>query len=271
MSRLMLALKHDPRQRVDLSPLTPDRLAGLDRDRIATLELASGNQTLRVGDVFDLAGDDVSDIVILNASAKLDRIAAAMTHGRITVEGDAGAYLGMGMAGGEIEVGGNAGAYAASGMAGGSLHVRGDAGDFLAAAAPGEQRGMSGGDVIVGGNAGDRAGERMRRGMVLIEGTAGSYCGCGMIAGTIAVAGAVGANPGYAMRRGTLLLRRMPERLLPTFNDCGEHELGFLRLLLRAWSTLPSEFARLAANADRVRRFVGDIANGGKGEILIWV
>lgn len=269
MSRLMLALKQEPRQPADLSPLTPERLAGLDRDRIAALELDCGNDRLPVGDLFDLTGEDASDLVLLNAGAKLQRIGAGMSRGRITVEGDAGAYAGLGMKGGEIEISGDAGAYAASAMRGGSLHVRGNAGDFLAAALPGESRGMAGGDVIVGGNAGDRVGERMRRGTVLIEGSAGSYCACRMIAGTIAVAGELGANPGYGMSRGTLLLRRMPSLLLPTFNDCGEHELGFLRLMLRAWTTLPSAFAYLPVHADRVRRFVGDIANGGQGEILV--
>jgi formylmethanofuran dehydrogenase subunit C len=155
-------------------------------------------------------------------------------------------------------------------MTGGSIHIQGKAGDFLAGALPGEQRGMSGGDIIVHGDAGDRVGDRMRRGTILVEGDVGSYCASRMVAGTIAVWGKAGENTGFAMSRGTLLLRQAPERMLPTFNDCGEHDLGFLRLMLRAWSTLPSRFARLPGEGTRVRRYVGDLANGGKGEILVW-
>lgn len=270
MSRLMLALKERPRQRVDLSPLTPDHLAGRARGEIAAIELSSGNRRLRVGELFDLTGEDPVDLVILNACDKLDRIGEGMKHGRITVDGDVGAYLGRGMSGGEIEVGGNAEMFAGAGMKGGSIHVQGDVGDFLGAALPGEQRGMSGGDIIIHGRAGDRAGDRMRRGTVLIEGDVGAYCASRMVAGTIAVLGQVGENAGFAMSRGTLLLRQPAERMLATFNDCGQHELGFLRLMLNAWSTLPSRFASLAEESTRVRRYVGDLANGGKGEILIW-
>lgn len=270
MSRLMLALKAVPQQRVDCSSLTPERLVGLTRERIAGIELASGNGRVRVGELFDLTGDDASELVVLNSCDRLDRIGEGMGQGCITVEGDAGAYLGLGMSGGEIEVSGNSGIFVAAQMKGGSIHVQGSVGDFLAAALPGEHRGMAGGDVIVHGNAGDRVGDRMRRGTVLIEGDAGDYCASRMGAGTIAVLGRTGANAGFAMNRGTLLLRHAPAQWLPTFNDCGSHEMGFLRLLLNSWRSLPSRFASLPGDATRVRRYVGDLANGGRGEILVW-
>jgi formylmethanofuran dehydrogenase subunit C len=270
MSRLMLALKEASQQRVDCSPLIPERLGGMSRGQIAAMELAAGNGRVRVGALFDMTGEDASDLVILNSCDKLDRVGQGMTHGCITVEGDVGAYLGQGMSGGEIEVSGNAGIFVAAQMKGGSIHVQGSAGDFLAAALPGEHRGMAGGDVIVRGNAGDRVGDRMRRGTVLIEGDVGDYCASRMGAGTIAVLGRVGANVGFAMNRGTLLLDQAPTQWLPTFNDCGAHELGFLRLLLNTWRSLPSRFASVPADATRVRRYVGDLANGGRGEILVW-
>lgn len=270
MSRLMLALKDVPQQRVDCSPLVPERLGGMSRGQIAAIELATGNGKVRVGALFDLTGEDASDLVILNSCDKLDGIGQGMAHGCITVEGDAGAYLGQGMSGGEIELTGNAGMFAAAQMRGGSIHIQGSVGDFLAAALPGEHRGMAGGDVIVRGNAGDRVGDRMRRGTVLIEGDAGDYCASRMTAGTIAVLGRTGANAGFAMNRGTLLLRQAPVQWLPTFSDCGTHELGFLRLLLNSWRSLPSRFAGLPADATRVHRYVGDLANGGRGEILVW-
>jgi formylmethanofuran dehydrogenase subunit C len=92
-----------------------------------------------------------------------------------------------------------------------------------------------------------------------------------MGAGTIAVAGRVGAFPGMAMRRGTLLLQQPPAALVATFNDCGEHPNGFLTLLVRSWRTLPGRFGTLPDGRVRVRRYVGDLANDGRGEILVWV
>lgn len=110
----------------------------------------------------------------------------------------------------------------------------------------------------------------MRRGAILVESNAGDYCGSRMIAGTIAVLGEIGESAGWAMQRGTLLMAKAPRQLLPTFNDCGSHELNFLPLLLRSWRGLPGRFGSLELGT-RVRRYMGDGANGGKGEILIWV
>jgi formylmethanofuran dehydrogenase subunit C len=71
------------------------------------------------------------------------------------------------------------------------------------------------------------------------------------------------------MRRGTLLLQQMPAALWPaTFNDNGVHELSFVSLLQKSFKTLDSRFAQLQDN-NRVQRFLGDLACGGRGEILI--
>lgn len=271
MSALCLTLREPPAQRVDLSPLAADHLAGKTPAQVAAIELATGNRTVRVDDLFAIAGDFGSELEIRGACEKLDRIGAGMTHGHIVVRGPAGAYVGAGMRGGVIEVHGSVGAYAATGMRGGLLHVTEDAGDFLAAGLPGERRGMRGGTVVVGGNAGARVGDRMRRGMVLIEGNAGDYCASRMVAGTIVVAGQVGAFPGMAMRRGTLLLRQPPTALVATFNDCGEHPNTFLTLLVRSWRTLPSWLGTLPEGQVRARRYMGDLATDGRGEILVWV
>ena len=157
----------------------------------------------------------------------------------------------------------------ATGISGGLIRVSGAVGDFLGAAIPGDQRGMRGGTVLVGGDAGDRVGDRMRRGLVLIEGRAGDYCASRMLAGTIAVWGPVGRFPGMAMKRGTLLLRQAPA-LLPTFTDSGRQSLGFLSLLVRSWRTLPGRFATIADSQAQVQRYMGDLANDGRGEILVW-
>lgn len=267
MSALTLTLKTQTRQRIDLSPLTPDHLTGKSAAEIAATELQCGNQKLRTDAIFDIAGDDTNDIVIKNANGKLNFIGSQMRGGSITVHGDAGSYLGFQMKKGGITVHGNVDAYAASGMAGGTLHIHGNVGDFLASAIPGDRKGMKGGLVLVTGNAGDRVGDQMRRGIILIEGNAGAYCASRMLAGTIGVMGSVGEYIGFGMRRGTVLLLNTP-KLHSTIQDCGTHTLPFLSLMFKSFRGLPSKFAELSKN--RVQRYAGDIANDGKGEILIF-
>ncbi|HEY3327694.1 MAG TPA: formylmethanofuran dehydrogenase subunit C [Novimethylophilus sp.] len=271
MAPLVFTLKTRLRQRVDLSPLTPDHLAGKSASEIAAIELQSGNQKIRTDALFDIAGDDASDIVINNGTGngngKLDFIGSKMQSGSITVHGAAGSYLGFQMKKGTITVHGDADAFAASGMAGGTLHIHGNAGDFLASAIPGDKKGMKGGIVLITGNAGDRVGDQMRRGIVLIEGNAGAYCASRMLAGTIGVLGSVGEYVGFGMRRGTLLLFSQP-KLHATIQDCGSHTLPFLSLMFKSFKALPSKFANIDRN--RVQRFAGDLANDGKGEILVF-
>lgn len=266
MSALTFTLKIESRQRIDCSPLTPDNLAEKSIADIAALTLYSGNQKLRVDAVFTISGDDASNIVINNSSAKLDYIGRDLKTGRITVHGDAGSYLGFSMRKGNIVVHGNVDAFAASGLSGGLIHIHGNVGDFLGAAIPGDRKGMKGGMVIVTGNAGDRVGDQMRRGVIFIEGNAGSYCASRMLAGTIGVLGSVAEYVGYGMRRGTILLTKTPV-LHSTLQDCGSHTLPFLSLMFKSFNGLPTQFAKL--NTSRVQRYAGDIANDGKGEILV--
>lgn len=267
MSALTFTLKASLQQRVDLSPLTPDNLAGKNPADIAVTLLVSGREKLRAGSLFDISGDDASDIVFNNANGKLDFIGSQMKTGKITVNGGAGSYLGLQMRGGHIVLNGNADAFAASEMANGLIEIKGSTGDFLAAALPGNRKGMKGGMVLISGNVGERAGDQMRRGIILIEGNAGGYLASRMLAGTIGVLGSVGDYVGYGMRRGTLLLTKEP-KLHATLQDCGTHTLPFLSLMFKSFRNLPSKFASI--NQNRVQRYAGDIANDGKGEILVF-
>ena len=271
MSALTFTLKEIQRQRIDMSPLTADKLAGKSRKEIELITLQSGTRKIPVAELFRIKGDDAANIILANTCSKLDHIGAEMSGGVIHIDGDAGAYLAFKMSGGNIILSGNAGAYAASGMKKGLLEIKGNTGDFLAAALPGDQRGMSGGTVIVRGNAGHRVGDHMRRGAVLIEGNAGDYCAARMTAGTIAVLGQCGMLPGYAMKRGTLLLRNMPEKFPATFNYCSEHVFGFLPMLTASWNGYGGKFARLPKAKSPMQRYMGDLANHGKGEILVGI
>lgn len=269
MTALTFTLKIDPAQRIDCSPLTPDKLQGQTPDDIAGIELVSGRQRLPAGVLFDITGDDVTQIRYENAHHKLDHIGHAMSSGEITINGDVGAYLGQFMQNGLITVNGNTDIYTACEMQGGQIKINGHAGDFLGGARSGYKNGMNGGTVIVTGNTGARTGDHMRRGLILIEGDAGDYCGSRMIAGTIAILGQVGRHLGYGMKRGTLLLENSPQNgITANFNDCGPHTLAFLPLMIKAFQNLDSRFAELTPYS-RVQRYAGDIAGIGMGEILI--
>ncbi len=269
MTPLTLELHNIPTQRLDLSALTPDRLAGMSAAEISLIPLWMGNRQHTVEDFFSITGEDASQLVLNNAMNRLDCIGADMTSGNITINGDAGVYLGQNMRGGKIHVNGDVAEYAGSGMFGGHIRIEGNAGDFLAAAIPGERKGMRGGAIVVMGNAGDRVGDHLRRGTILIEGNTGDYCGSRMSAGTIIVFGKAGNYVGFGMKRGTILLSNAPDIMLPTFNDAGYHDLGFLVLLLSSLKELDSRYAMNPARK-RVQRHLGDLACNGKGEILVW-
>ncbi|WP_150046198.1 MULTISPECIES: formylmethanofuran dehydrogenase subunit C [Methylomonas] len=257
-----------PAQRVDMSPLVCQKLAGLSLDQIAAIELQCGNRTLRVEQLFYITGSNTQELAFAGSTDKLDFIGKELQGGSICVQGNAGAYLGMQMKSGTINVSGDVGLYAGCEMKNGLIQIEGDAGDFLGGALPGNKQGMKGGTLLVKGNVGQRCGDHMRRGQILIEGNAGDYCGSRMVAGTIAVMGSVGRYAGYAMRRGTLLLWNRPA-LQATFNDCGSHTLAFLPMLFASFKHLNSRFAESGAAFNRVQRFGGDMAETGRGEILI--
>jgi formylmethanofuran dehydrogenase subunit C len=270
MTDLTLTMKYRPNQRVDMSPITCDKLAGLELAEIAAIELQNGKRKLRVDELFSISGSDVEKIHINNSFSKLDYIGHGLDGGSIRVTGDVGAYLAMNMRAGEITVSGNVGIYAACQMKNGFLQIMGDVGDFLGGALPGNKKGIQGGTVLIKGSAGDRVGDHMRRGMILIEGGTGDYCGARMTAGTIAVMGETGRNIGYGMRRGTLLLWQQP-KVPVTFGDCGTHTFSFLPMLFKAMAQFDSKFSDSSQHFNRVHRYGGDIAGIGRGEILVRV
>jgi formylmethanofuran dehydrogenase subunit C len=262
----VLTLRGRPEQRLDLSRLVPHLLAGKSPDDITRIELQTTRRRVTVGDAFRLRSGDAHCIRIEHACDRLDRIGQGMTGGEIVVEGDAGVEAGRLMVGGRLTIHGDAGPWAASAMRGGEIEIIGNAGDRLGGPLAGETAGMRGGIVIVRGNAGDRAGDRMRRGVLLVEGGSGAYAGCRMIAGTLIVGRKVGSLPGYLMRRGTIVLGEQPDEQLPTFVDCGVHDLLALRLM----SAFADRYSRRLASVLRQarRRLAGDMAVLGNGEIF---
>jgi formylmethanofuran dehydrogenase subunit C len=271
MSTLTLTLRQSSLQRIDVSSLLPEALANQSLEAISAMTLPVGNRERHVGELFTLEGDTqaLDTLMFQGDTASLNAVGKGMRQGSIEVKGDAGSYLGMQMRGGTIRVSGSIDAYGACELKNGFIEIGGNAGDFLGASQIGNLKGMAGGVVLVRGNAGDRVGDHLRRGIILIEGSAGAYLGSRMTAGTIAVLGDVGSYAGYAMGRGTLLLAKAPKSILPTFQDCGTHTLGFIPLLLRSLKPYNTVFFDRADVLKRVHRYAGDFSALGKGEMLI--
>lgn len=267
MSALTLTLRGPPPQRVDLSALTPSRLAAHNLAEIAALPIHTTRANLRVGDLFALKDGARDEIVFEGGAERLDRIGVDLDAGAIRVLGDAGVEAGRGMTGGALTIEGAAGAYAGSGMRGGVLRIGGDAGERLGGPRAGETEGMNGGLIHVAGNAGERAADRLRRGFILVEGAVGDHPGSRMIAGTLAIGGGVGALPGYLINRGTILIASGVAELGPTFRDCGVHDLVAAKLIAAHIEAFSPALA--AAFRRPLRRYAGDLAALGKGEIFL--
>ncbi len=268
-----LTLRQPPPGRISLAGIVPERLAGMSAAQIERQPLRWGRQTPALGEFFRVSGAPGLHLVFEDMDARFCDLARGMAAGECEIHGDAGDFVAAELAGGSVTVHGNLGRFAACGMRGGALHVRGDAGERLGAALPWQMAGMQGGRVIVDGSVGARCGDRMRRGEILVGGNAGEFCAARMVAGTLAVAGRVGAHAGYAMRRGTLLLFGAEAALPSTFVETAPAAEVYLRLLRRHWlETLDagSVFVRRAGAAAEwcARRWLGDLASDGRGEII---
>lgn len=270
MSALILEQRVATPQRLDMSPLHELFQERVSIDAAQRLTLRCGRDPIQLGDVFEVTQGQEDKLVIKTCANNLDRVGAGMSRGELIVEGDVGHHTGAQMSGGRISILGHAGDFTASALHGGRIDIKGDCGAGLGAPAPGLVQGMSGGLVHVHGNCARRAGERQRRGIILVEGNVGAEPGAGMIAGTLIVLGETGENPGREMRRGTLLLNHIPKSLPVTFIDNGTQQLGFLELLyneLKQHQVLPRVWGERRLSS---RRFIGDLACAGQGEILVW-
>ena len=264
---MTFSLREAPAQRLDLSLLIPQNLAGRTVAEIAASNWKRRGYASRWERFSASARAIPQTILIEGGSARFDRVGMGMASGSIRVEGEVGVEAGRLMSGGQLTIRGDAGPFAGSGMKGGTLEIEGDAGERLGGPLSGETVGMSGGLLHVRGDVGARAGDRLRRGFILIEGRAGAYAGSRMIAGTLAIGSEAGDLPGYLMGRGTILLGRGATLFSPTFGDCGEHDLVAARLLGDYVAQTSAKLADLFRRP--LRRLAGDLAALGKGEILL--
>ncbi|MGF6779919.1 formylmethanofuran dehydrogenase subunit C [Paraburkholderia sp. GAS334] len=266
-----LRVKHAPGFRVDAARLLPVALAALPVAEVARIRLPAGNETCVVGDLFDLARADSEHVAleIEGDACWLDHVGAHLAEGALTLHGSCGDYTGFRMNGGLVRIEGDAGRFTGCEMSGGRLTVTGHSGDFAAGALPGDMEGMTGGTLTIHGNAGARLADRMRRGLVLVGGDAGECAASRMVAGTVGIAGHTGAHYGYGMRRGTLLLMQTPAQLPPTFTEGGRGFEVFWSLLVRSFAQEIAPFSTALRSAALPRRYAGDLAVDGRGELLI--
>jgi formylmethanofuran dehydrogenase subunit C len=217
---------------------------------LARRPVRAGGRAATFGDLFELAGQAGGSIRFEGDLRQVDRLAAGLAQGMVIVDGHVGEEVGLG-------------------MSGGSIVVRGNAGPRAGAAAAEARRGMSGGELIIHGNAGPEAGARMRRGLIAIGGRAVANAGAMMIAGTVVVLGAAGPGAGLWSKRGSIVA--LGNVFVPqTYRyDC-TYQPGWLRLTLsrlRVAYQLPVKPRHLTGF---YRRYSGDLADLGRGEILEW-
>lgn len=268
MSGWRFTLTQAPALRVDLRGITPMALAGLTCGEVERLRVGCGNATPALAEFFRVEPDAGGALVFDGDLARFDRVGWQMAGGTMRVNGNVGHYAGAGMSAGEIFVTGDAGLLAACEMAGGTLAIDGDADDFAASTLPGSMDGMRGGTLIVMGRAGDRFGDRMRRGTAIVFGDVGDFLGSRMVAGTIAVGGCAGDHAGYGMQRGSVVFAGPPPaQIAATFVPALAAADVFWQLLARDLARHGGPFAGLADR--RIERHLGDLAVGGKGELIL--
>lgn len=253
---------------VEADSICPDRFVGLGPGDIAALPAFYGRRQVTLGDLFDVEGAGADNITVSGDLRHVKKIGHGMSMGRITVTGNVGPHLGAYMSGGEIAVEGDAGDWLGAHMKGGRIRVEGNAGHFVGAAYSGETRGVSGGTIIVGGDVGREVGARMRRGLIVVLGDTGEFAGAHMIAGSVLVFGRLGGRPGAGMKRGTIVAFGEAPELLPTFRYACRFQPTFLRSYLGYLSE-----KGLSIDPDLMdssfRRYLGDINDVGRGEILV--
>jgi len=265
---ITLTLKEPPPVPLEAERLSPDVLATLTNDAVRALPILLGKRQCRVDDFFTVDGAASDELEIRGDASRVKWIGRGMTRGRIAIVGHAGMHLGAYMKGGRIDVSGNVSDWLGAEMSGGLIRVHGNAGGQVGAAYRGSLSGMTDGTIVIDGAAGLEVGMRMKRGTIAVGGPVRDFAGLQMKGGTLVLRGGAELRTGAWMSRGTIV-SLSPVELLPTFSYASTYRPTFLRLYARYLGALgcpiPSD------DADGVyRRFTGDAAVPGKGEILIW-
>lgn len=253
---------------VEAEPINPDLFKDKNRAAIEKLPVHHGNERGTLADFFTIVGERSDAIRVEGDLSRVKGIGAGMSSGAILIEGNAGMHVGAEMSGGTIEVHGNVDDWAGAEMTGGLLRIRGNAGNRTGSAYRGSKYGMRGGVVLVEGNAGHEIGGYMRRGLIAVRGDVLDHTGARMSAGSVFVFGSAGIRTGGGMKRGTIVCYKKPE-ILPTFKFNATYTPHFITIYLRALRATGFPIPKDADRPHPFARYNGDLAELGKGEILV--
>lgn len=268
MNPITLTLIQEPTVPLEAEVITPDRLAMLSHQEIRSSVVYHGKRQRRLDEFFEVEGERSDQVELRGNLARVRHVGRAMTGGSLTIHGDVGMHLGAHMKGGRIEVFGSAGDWLGAEMIDGEILVHGSAGQQVGAAYRGSLVGMRGGLIVVDGPAGIEVGMRMRRGTIVIGGRVRDFAGLQMKGGTIVLRQGAEIRTGAWMHRGTII-SLVDLTLMPTFAESGEFNPTFLSLYARYLQPYGVELPH-GGQAGTYRRYTGDRAVPGKGEILIW-
>jgi formylmethanofuran dehydrogenase subunit C len=261
--------KHPPVGTIDGSALRPDRLAALTAVELKQQRITIGRREYLWGEVFEIEGDPASTWTVPGAVNYLN-LAAGLSAGLLRIDGHAGDYAGLKLAGGRLEINGSAGHSLGAGMLGGLIKVTGDAGPQVGGPCPDSMDGMTDGEIMIAGSAGPRAGFRMRRGLIAANQGA-EQAGYQTQAGTLVVFQGPLPTPGLSMKRGTILILdpTIEPTWLPYYHlDC-VFRPTFVQILLGRLQTLGWPLPE-GSRHGKYQLYTGDRLNSGKGEILHW-
>ena len=211
--------------------------------------------------------EGLKKIVFQGDLRKVDFLGFKSKDVHILINGCVGNYVGCMMQTGSITIEGSAGHFVGAMMAGGSLSVNGNVGHYAGSNLTGEMEGMTGGYLFVNGSAGNSFCRRMRRGFAYVLGDVGDFFANDMIAGSLVVGGTAGRMWGHGMRRGTIVFLKYQAVPLHVFKETNHDFSSYWGLLKPTIESLSGSLPSLAIL--QPRRFVGDLAFGGKGECLL--
>jgi formylmethanofuran dehydrogenase subunit C len=232
MAEIKLKLKKQLKFPLEADVISPDILAGKTVAEIKKLILFYGNESVKLGDFFDVTGKSTNPkdtkIIIDGDVSNVKRIGEKMTDGEIIINGNVGMHVGNQMEGGKITVNGNADDWAGAMLKGGELEITGDAGNYTGAAYRGFWIGMENGSIKVGGKIGResmlwaRSSKGAEQYPILMCGAAGSFLGMHNHGGTIVVEGDVDRCAGADQIWGQIVIKGKVSKVLPSFKKIGE-------------------------------------------------
>lgn len=263
---VVLTLKKPLDIPIEAEVITPNHFANKTIIGIGDLPVHQGNEIFPLKDCFKIEGRSGkaavdTEIIVRGDLHKVKMIGKSMNGGKISIDGNAGMYLGAEMIAGRIHVKGSVDDWAAAEMKGGNIQIEGNAGYYLCAGYRGSKNGMQGGRVYVAGDVKGEMASHMRRGFIAIKGNVGASCAARMLGGTIIVVGDMESRAGLQATRGMIICLGRIESILPTYKFSGSSEREFVSYYLRYLKSRRPDF--LDENIDvniKWMKFIGDFA-----------